>query len=461
MNRRATWSSSFLLLASAAALRCTEPDPVGDPPEEPCTIGGDPITHSTATLTADETWAPGIHVVPQKISVRDGATLTLSNCSEIRLGKDVSISVESTGKALVAKGTAARPITFVRADSTSAWGNLFAFTPATMSLAYATLEGGGGTVTNLQNAEYQGASLVARGTQDAVPQQVLTVENVTVRGSTGLGVMMLGARFTASSNTLTISGSGFYPLYTGANALSELPTGVYTGNATDEILLQSVGPAGQENSRPIVSDVTIHSRGVPYRVGVASRSIQVGDGFPNSGNPQLTIEAGVTLKFMPQTAAASQLRVSAVNRAGTWQAQGALVVQGTTTQPVRFTSGAMTPAAGDWAGLYFANVVDPRSSISNAIIEYAGGDSQATGFCPASVGAPNNDADCSIIMFLEDNRAPTQFITQTKISNGRGCGIYRGWAGNEVDFRPTNEFSSVTGCTQSGVRTGSSCSACQ
>ena len=50
----------------------------------------------------------------------------------------------------------------------------------------------------------------------------------------------------------------------------------------------------------------------------------------------------------------------------------ALLADLTAGNPVLFTSGAATPAPGDWAGLWLATSIG--SQIDHAIIEYAGGD---------------------------------------------------------------------------------------
>ncbi len=415
----------------------------------PCEPPGEPIVHQ-GSISASETWVSGIHHLTGTVTVGSGATLTVAACSELRLAPNANLVISQSAGGLVAEGTETEPIRLVRADPGTAWGNLFVFAPATASLSHVVLEGGGGTETDLTRAEFAGAALVARGDQDTLPE-VLEVQNVGVLGSTGIGVFMLNARFAAGSDGLVVSGSGWFPLYTGANTLSELPAGSYTGNEVDEILLQQVGAAGYQTNRPLVTDVTIHDRGVPYRVGTTSASIVVGDGYPNSPPVLLTVEAGVTLKFVPQASQASQLRITAGYRDGSYFAQGALRVLGTANAPVRFTSAAATPAAGDWAGLYFHHVVDPRTSINHAQVEYAGADSSSTGVCKASPGASNYDADCSLILFLEDGETPTAFVTNTRFAHGLGCGVYRGWRGAEVDFLATNEFVDLQGCRQSGV----------
>ncbi len=77
--------------------------------------------------------------------------------------------------------------------------------------------------------------------------------------------------------------------------------------------------------------------------------------------PVLTIEAGATVRFAP----------GAGLYAG-WTAAGDLVVDGTDTDPVLFTSASDTPAAGDWTGVFVWSGSTAQSALRHATIEYAG-----------------------------------------------------------------------------------------
>jgi hypothetical protein len=94
--------------------------------------------------------------------------------------------------------------------------------------------------------------------------------------------------------------------------------------------------------------------------------------------------------------------------------------------------------------------VDPRTRIEQAVIRFAGGESTTTGVCPAAQGASSGDADGAVIVFTAE--APSSaFITNTAIEHSAGCGIYRGWSVDGVDFTDTNTFSDLGGCAQSNV----------
>ena len=145
---------------------CSDDPPAATttPPEATCDLSqATPQVHDS--LSGSETWASGVHEVPSTLLLSEaGATLTISPCSEVRLGKDASLSFEDGAK-LVAVGTKTQPIRFVRLGATEAWANVFAWAPSSLSLAYATLEGGGGTLAR-EDGDYEGASLVGRSSDD-------------------------------------------------------------------------------------------------------------------------------------------------------------------------------------------------------------------------------------------------------------------------------------------------------
>ena len=409
----------------------------------PCMPSGTPITHA-GNITSDETWAAGIHEVTATVTVK-GGTLTIAGCTEIRVAANASIEV-TTGTALIARGTAAAPITFVRAAA-QPWGHVSAIAPATLSLAHTTLTGGG-TAGDYTTADQLGSTITVRG--NAMLPALLSVDTVTIDGSSGIGVFMNSARFAPGSTKLAIKGSGFHPILLGADSANDLPDGAYTGNNVDAILLQSAGTAAAfEQGRILLADVTLHDRGVPYRVGVKPATIIVGDGVVGSPKATLTLEPDVTLQFVPQgTGNTSRLQIRG-HSDGT--PQGALVAVGTATKPVTFTSSAAAPAAGDWQGLEFRNAVDAATAIDHAVIQYAGGASFSVGVCESDPASHSLKEDSAILISLAANSVPAAFVTNTTISDSANAGIYRGWSPTAVDFTPTNTFTRVPGCLESNV----------
>jgi hypothetical protein len=406
---------------------------------------GTPVMHAGA-ITADQTWAAGIHLVTATVTV-SGGTLTIEGCSEVRLAPNASIELSQGATALIANGTAAAPIDFVQATAGAPWGHVSAFGPAKLQLAHTTFDGGG-TLGDYKTADQLGATLVVRG--DATLPQLLAVDHVTVTHSSGIAVFLNSARFAPASSELTIASSGAYPMLLGADSGSEIPAGAYTGNANDAILLQSAGTAAAfEQGRALLADVTLHDRGVPYRVGLVPATIVVGDGVQGHPTAKLSIEAGGIMTFTPEgTSSSSRIQVRGYPN-GT--PQGALVVSGTAAKPVVFDSAAATPAAGDWQGLEFRNAIDPATSISYAAIRNAGGPSFAVGVCEWKPGVGQGREDGSVIIGLAPSVVPTAFITNTAFEASAGVGVYRGWNVADVDFLATNTFTGIAGCLETNV----------
>ena len=410
-----------------------------------CTPTGTPITHQ-GTIAADETWASGIHEVTANVRVT-GGTLTIEPCTELRLAPDTSIELDATATAIVAEGTAADPIRFVRATADQPWGHVSAVAPARVSLAHTTLEGGG-TAGDYKTAAQLGATLVVHG--DATLPPVLAIDHVTVDGSSGIAVFLDAARFAPGATGLTVSNAGFYPVLLGADSATDLPDGDYTQNANAAILLQTTGTAAIfDQTRIVLADTTLHDRGVPYQVGAVPATIVVADGVAGHPAATLTIDPGVTLRFVPQgVTGTSRIQVRGLS---TGVPQGALVAAGTAAQPIVFTSSAATPAAGDWQGLEFRGAVDPSTRIDHAVVEYAGGPSFATGVCEWQPGTGNAKQDGAVIIGLADGQVPTEFVTNTAVSASAGVGVYRGWKATDVDFLATNTFTGIAGCLQTNV----------
>lgn len=237
------------------------------------------------------------------------------------------------------------------------------------------------------------------------------------------------ATFSDDSTGLTVTGAASFALRVEADVAGSIPDGAYDGNGLDEILI-----AGEE---PILGDMTLHDRGVPYRVGdsLGSGELRVGGG---EGVATLTIEPAVELRFK----AGGLLSIEHFTTDE--PASGALVAVGTADAPIVFTSAADVPQAGDWVGIWFGNVPDPADLIQFAEVSYAGGESvSGSSSCPVP-GLLINDAAIRIWGL------PAQsFVRDTHIVESATHGIDRGWrSASQPDFRATNTFDGIAACLQ-------------
>lgn len=384
-------------------------------------------THSK--VEGDETWtaAASPHIVDAAATIEEGKTLTLEPCAVVQLKAGIGLLVKGQ---LVGLGAADKPIRIERAEAASAWSNIEVRKGGTLRLAYATVEGGGlangNTLTGV-------GMLDIRGDQEAAAQPAFLADHVTLKGSETLGVLLReGGGFAAESKSLTITGGKGFPMSIWGRALRTLPSGTYTGNASDEIIVPASG--GRDD---IQEDTILVDLGVPYRIGGATGRGNLIVQSASGKVPLLTIKEGVTLKFE----AAGRLTL---DQSSALVGIGALSVEGTAAKPVIFTSAKASPAAGDWTGIVFEGTPDPRTKINYAKIAYAGGESGISSFGCPSPGAPSFANQAAII--FEGGIPAAGAITNTTIENSAGEGIVRGWTGAEVDLLTTNTFTGIARC---------------
>jgi hypothetical protein len=402
-------------------------DDGGSPPA--CTPPTGTGTMHPGAITTAQTWtaAGSPHVLPYDASV--SAAITLEACAVVRIAAKATITFGPGGD-LIANGTAAQPVTIEATNAQMPFASL-RFIGGTAHLAYTTITQGGDPL----NAVPDFAAAL-----DVRLNQVL-LDHVTVTGSASQGLYVHdGGGFDPASTQLVVSGSKAAPVHTWTSAAGNLPTGMYAGNGQDEILLSGEACTTEGVT---TGTVTLHDRGVPYRVGHSQSAGQICVSA-GTGNPlaTLVIEAGVTMRFKKGGA----LRLEQFQ--GTSPASGALVAAGTAAKPIVFTSAEAAPAAGDWLGIYFGEIPDATDKVDFATIEYAGGASTSgSGSCSYSVttGTAN---DAAIRIFGVP--AGGQFVTNTTISSSAAHGIDRGFRSDTKmpDFLPTNTFTSVARCKQ-------------
>lgn len=406
-------------MADAGADECVAPTGTG-------------VTHS-AFITTNETWkaADGVHKVTTSLKIAKGATLTVEPCVVVALSKGVTLTIEGN---LSAQGTATKPIVFAATDAANAFGSLSVWAPGTLSLAYATISYGGADTANHFGV------IDARGDQLLKAQEILRVDHVTVSGATAYGVSLrAGAAFVAGSTALTIKGAAVAPLRVLPRLVSNLPDGNYTGNAADEIVVET-----EAYGDVTLEDVTFHDRGVPYRIGgpVSLGTLQVGPATPPV---TLTLEPGVTFRFKKGSASALRIDKGSMGVA----AKAALVAVGTASKPITFTSAQTVPAPGDWLGIDFGNVPLAANQLEHVQILYAGAASGANGFhCqPNGNFSANEDAALSVY-----GVPPLPFLKNSHIAHSAALGVNLAYSGAFVDFVPTNTFDMLGSCKTSYPR---------
>ena len=115
-------------------------------------------------------------------------TVTIEPCAEVLLAGGRQVTVR--GK-LIAEGTATRRIHIGAKDAASPFGNIRTLSPATIRLAYATLDGGGLPLATLP---YLAGTLEINGDTLMPVQETLFVDHVTITGSKSNGLVAQGQR---------------------------------------------------------------------------------------------------------------------------------------------------------------------------------------------------------------------------------------------------------------------------
>lgn len=281
-------------------------------------------------ISTSTTLPAGCFLVNESITVRDGATLSLSPGVTLKFASDTSIQVQTDG-ALNAVGTAGNPIILTGQSQTRGYWDGVNFdnsNSASNVLSHVTVEYAGG------DGSVYAANIISWG------DTRLKIENTTLQHSQAYGFWFHNSStispFTNNVVTHNKTGAGNVSI-NNVSALSN--TTQYTGNDVDVVLVRGGGTD---------ADLTLASLGVDYLID-----------SPFDVDHQVTIAPGARLVFKNE----GHVNV---------KSNGSLNAQGTPTEPIVFT--AYDKTRGYWDGLTFDNSNSSNNVLSYATIEYAGGD---------------------------------------------------------------------------------------
>ena len=406
--------------------------PVSDPPvpTECVAPTKGPTMHGGGSTSDPENdvWTADAspHILPFDTTIYK--TVTLEPCAEVLIAEGKQVTVRGS---LVSEGTATKRIHIGGKDA-NPFTNIRTLTPATLRFAYTTLDGGGAPGNTFP---YLTGLLNVSGDQQKPVQETVFVDHVTIDASKSSGIVLTeNGGFAQGSNALVIKGATAHPISVWARAVGTIPTGNYTGNGIDKILLPTTS-----NNDTITETTTLHERGVPYLVGHATSGGALRVDVPNGMAPvTLTIEPGVTMRF--KKGGAFHIAFATT----TDPARGSLVAVGTPDRKITFTSDEAAPAAGDWIGLRFGDVPTATNKLDYVVVEHAGQMSTSGSNSCTDNNEIQNDA---AIRFY--GPPPSQFVTNTIILGSPTNGIDRGYrSGTKLDFLATNTFTNVALCNQ-------------
>jgi len=404
----------------------------GIPPTTCVTPVGAGTRHDGETITTEVTWtaAGSPHVITYTPTVSTTGTLRIEPCAVVQIQPGYGLAIKGRLEAI---GSATQPIAITAADPAQPFGSI-EIVGGFADLAYVTLSGGGAVGAN------SNAVLDVWGGSTPLRTENARLRHVTILGSVQFGLTLeRSGTLTTDSIDVTITGATLGPIMARGSALvGGIPSGKYTGNGIDEILVIDKDFLGE--------DTTWHDRGVPYRIGDVNMNgadFRVG---PSSGAALTTwtLESGVTVRVTP----AGRILFNHATTGTT----GTIVARGTAARPIVFTSAAPAPAPGQWRGLVFDGAPTSGTALDYVEIRYAGGPSQSSSFhCEAgSAGATSRDEDAALAFFGEP---AGQVLTNSVIADSAADGVDLAYTGNPVDFLAGNTFTNIARCRLTLPRT--------
>ncbi len=357
LRRKIIFSTRIILLLSLFSLFIM---PAPTPADT--TVGG--------VISTDTTWtlAGSPYIVTSNIIIQgtDGiTTLTIEPGTTVRFNPYTQLNVGASSGApgaLIAQGTATDPIIFTSNQTTPTPGNwrgikFYATTDIDSTvLEHCTVEYAG---YGNQGQVYIHTTAPTLNNCTFINSSNYDLYYYSTVGGTVSGCTLNSGIYLLATSTVDFTGNTFnqnnsYPIYTYADNVGALTFGNTFANLDENSHLKVQGGY-------VTRDATWTS-GIPILIN-ASTTIQGIDGITT-----LTIEPGATLRFGPYT----QLSVGASSGN-----PGALIAQGSDTDPILFTSSQTTPAPGNWRGIKFYNTTDDATSqLRYCVVEYAGYGSQ-------------------------------------------------------------------------------------
>jgi hypothetical protein len=345
--------------------------------ECPDTGTTNPVEHDGETISSPQTWS-GLHHVTGYLEVT--AALSLKPCAVVKFDSGAYVQVTSNGS-IKAVGQPTSPVVF-SSDKTA---------PKKGDWDGIDIRADASNDSNFENViiEYAGSNAPA----------------ITLEANAAAAFQNLLVRNTADDRCAIELNAGSQP---GTFASVQTQTSK-TGLCVGSDVVGSIGSFTSDApisvaTTELMSDAIWNDFGTPY----------VLDGTQYV-YAELKLEAGVILK-MPANAG-----INVDNN-------GALITEGTTAKPVTITSAKNSPAAGDWYEISFGANASNNNMLTNAVIQYGGGNSYASidvangssaGFSGVTVSnsSPN---ECAIR--IESGADVTAFDSVTFKNDG--CPLY-------------------------------------
>ncbi len=308
------------------------------------------VLYRGGTITTSEIWSPGLTwVVGGWVYVGGGSSLTINAGTRVEMGYHAAIRVYGT---LDADGTATNPILVTSNETTHTpgyWGAItFEGGAPPGRLAHTTVSYGG---WNWFAAIYPYGS-------------ALTLDNVTVSYSAGIGVWAQGSTANSTISDSTFANNASYGLNVSGAAGVTLTNSTFTTNADYAL-------AAEPNTRLLgMSGLTLSNNAggtkdvLLYRGGTISGNETWLPGVPWVVSGWVYVNDGSSLTVRAGT------RVEMGYHAAFW-VWGTFIADGTSADPIVFTSNQSVGSPGYWGAIYLDNA-SPLCRLSYALLSYGG-----------------------------------------------------------------------------------------
>lgn len=316
----------------------------------------------------------------------DNAELTIEPGCTIKFGPDGMLTVGYTANAaIIANGTAEKPIVFKNANAGSNWKGLrfYRYSTSRNVLKYCTFDKAG-------RNDYHNACI-------AVYNCEITMFKCTIENSSSYGIYCEENGGFENFDSNLVRNCASHPLRIDAGKIMGIGNGnsfVSEGNFGIEVLGQYLDSG---------NEILWEKQSLPYFV---EGNIEV------SNNSEWTIEAGTVFKMKSN----SSITIGSYDNGG-------FTARGTIDQPIVFTSAAASPSHGSWDGIHFN-----AYTMGNSTME----------FCEILYGG-YNDYSGNITFYGSENHEKVT-IRNCRIAFSGHYGVYFGYETNWTTLSLLNLF---------------------
>ncbi|MCB2157055.1 right-handed parallel beta-helix repeat-containing protein [bacterium] len=323
---------------------------------------------SAEVITEDTTWyTTGTIVMATTVTVAGGATLSIEPGVEVRVADGGVIRVSSGGN-LVTQGTLDLPVLFTHDSDTptsGGWQGVYVAPGGAAELVHTIVEYG--NANNQSSAvDYRNGGIVTVASPDVV------LEDCLLRHGVQDGFVITDGNSTQAIDVelqnVEIMDCPRYGIEIRAQQNASMPRfeGLNIHGCGDAAI--NVTNLGDT---PVIGDATLTGNGFDgvrvYPGWDAPRDVTISGAVPwrmhqlrAAAGTTVRVEDGAQIQFTPTGGLGLQVPTG-----------GALIVEGTASDPVVFTSGQESPAAGDWPIIQFSGGSTVR--LDHCRLEYSKG----------------------------------------------------------------------------------------